>query len=336
MYDQISMFDFSGSGFQELGESEYDIPRNFEVTHHMEEVENQADPVVDEPYEAGKVVDFRFYSKDGQYLGPPPEGYEYAKTFKKDGTRKLVHKHSNRDGEQKAYPIIEREHLESMASWLYKNKERKYLLAYVLGINLGLRANELLELRKHDLFLPDGTIRYIESLNDTSDSIRVYQKKTRNSKVSRYRSVFLNSACVDILDWYFPDIYSRLYTEHDIKDDKNSIILNHCRGGKDIIFTSRNGGSISVDMLRKVLKEAANACGLPQNIATHTLRKTFALSAGTRETIGGMNIDVAKVQRLLCHGSGATSLRYLSTNQMSDKADYHSTVLDVAKNLFSL
>ncbi len=277
------------------------------------------------------------YDRDGNYIGPPPEGYAWASTFKKDGTRKLVHRNSYKGEEKKAYPIIKKEQLEAMASWLYTHKDKKYLLAFVLGINLGLRANELLSLRKHDLFLKDGTIRYIEDIEDTSDHIRVYQKKTRNSKSSKYRNVFLNAACVDILNWYFPHVCSRLYTDRDVEADRRSIEVDHCRGGDDLIFPSpQKSGKKEIigDSLRKVLAEASETCGLPQNIATHTLRKTFALTASLTKTKGGMDIDVAKAQRLLGHGSGATTLRYLSTDQMESKADYHSNVLDVASCLF--
>ena len=95
------------------------------------------------------------YAQDGTYIGPPPEGYVWSSTFKDDGMRKLVHKNSYKGQEKKAYPVIDIVQLRSMASWLYTNKGKKYVLAFTLGVNLGLRANELLDLRKHDLFLSD-------------------------------------------------------------------------------------------------------------------------------------------------------------------------------------
>lgn len=276
------------------------------------------------------------YAEDGTYIGPPPDGYVWSSKFKADGTRKIVHKNSYRGEEKKAYPIIDIDQLRSMTSWLYDNKGKKYVLAFVLGINLGLRANELLSLRKHDLFLKDGTIRYIENVMDTSDHIRVYQKKTRNSTSSMYRNVFLNTACVDVLNWYFPLNCSRLYGDADIESDRKAIYTDHCRGGKDFLFPSpqKEGECLSVDMLRKVLGEAAKACGLPQHVSTHTLRKTFALTASLTKTMNGVDIDVAKAQRLLGHSDGTTTLRYLSTDQMNSKADYHANVLNVTSHLF--
>lgn len=277
------------------------------------------------------------YSRSGNYIGPPPDGYVWASTFKKNGMRKLVARNSYKGEEKKAYPIIQKNQLETMASWLYTHKDKKYLLAFVLGINLGLRANELLSLRKHDLFWKDGTIRYVEDITDTTDHIRVYQKKTRNSKYSKYRNVFLNTACVDILNWYFPHICSRFYTNKDVEDDRISIEINHCRGGSDLVFPSPQKSKkeeLSVNMLYKVLEEASKACGLPQNIATHSIRKTFAISMGTTKTIGGIDIDITKVQRILGHSSASSTAHYTDTEQMNQKADYHSCCLDVTGNLF--
>ena len=39
-----------------------------------------------------------------------------------------------------------------MANWLLEHKDRKYVLAFTLGINLGLRANELLSLKMNQVF----------------------------------------------------------------------------------------------------------------------------------------------------------------------------------------
>lgn len=278
------------------------------------------------------------YDRSGNYIGPPPDGYVWASTYReKDGMRKLVHRNSYKGQEKKAYPIIRKEQLEAIASWLYTHKDKKYLLAFVLGINLGLRVNELLSLRKHDLFLRDGTIRYVEDITDTSDHIRVYQQKTRNSKYSKYRNVFLNAACVNILNWYFPHTCSRLYTDKDVEADRRSIEASHCRGGNDFVFpSSQKGGKkeMSGDGFRKVLEEASKACGLPQNIATHSIRKTFAISMGTTKTVGGMDIDIAKVQRILGHISASSTGHYTDTEQMNQKADYHSCCLDITGSLF--
>lgn len=40
---------------------------------------------------------------------------------------------------QTVYPIKKQEEIIAMANWLLEHKDRKYVLAFTLGINLGLR-----------------------------------------------------------------------------------------------------------------------------------------------------------------------------------------------------
>ena len=103
----------------------------------------------------------------------------------------------------------------------------------------------------NQVFWPDGSVRMNDDLEDTSDGIEILQSKTK-----KFRTVFLNEACKDALEWCFPERGSYL----------------HCDG---YLFPSREGGSIQVGTFRKVLKEAACACGVKQNVGTHTCRKTW-------------------------------------------------------------
>lgn len=100
---------------------------------------------------------------------------------------------------QTVYPLRRKEDIIAMANWILQNKSKKYVLAFILGINVGLRANELLSLKMNQLFRPDGSVCLEDSVEDTSDGIEVLQSKT-----GKYRTVFLNAACKDALEWYFP------------------------------------------------------------------------------------------------------------------------------------
>ena len=212
-------------------------------------------------------------------------------------------------GTQTVYPIKKMEELEHVALWLYENKDHKYLLGFILGINLGLRANELLKLRMPDVFLPDGTIRYIEDTQNTNDRISISQSKTHG----KIRTVYLNEACVAALRWYF-------------SNHPTVISKNH------YIFSSREGGTIEVDTFRKVLKEACEAAGIRQNVGTHTMRKTWGWWQYTTNT-GKQYGDVAQLQRLYGHESPMTTLRYIGVMDEEDKALYHAMVLAVASDV---
>lgn len=208
---------------------------------------------------------------------------------------------------QTVYPIKTHKDIIAMANWLYEHKNNKYVLAFTLGINLGLRANELLDLKMNQVFSPDGSVRLIEDEEDTSDGIDIYQSKTK-----KYRTVFLNAACKDALEWAFPIKGAYLHSE-------------------EYLFPSREGGAIQVGTFRKVLKEAAAACGLKQNIGTHTCRKTWGWHQ-YKYNSEKANLDITMLQRAFGHSSPEVTLRYLGITDEEDKALYKNMCINVVSD----
>ena len=208
---------------------------------------------------------------------------------------------------QTVYPIKTHKDIIAMANWLYEHKDNKYVLAFTLGINLGLRANELLYLKMNQVFSPDGSVRLIEDEEDTSDGIDIYQSKTK-----KHRTVFLNAACKDALEWAFPIKGAYLHSE-------------------GYLFPSREGGAIQVGTFRKVLKEAAAACGLKQNIGTHTCRKTWGWHQ-YKYNSEKANLDITMLQRAFGHSSPEVTLRYLGITDEEDKALYKNMCINVVSD----
>lgn len=208
---------------------------------------------------------------------------------------------------QTVYPIKTHKDIIAMANWLYEHKNNKYVLAFTLGINLGLRANELLDLKINQVFSPDGSVRLIEDEEDTSDGIDIYQSKTK-----KHRTVFLNAACKDALEWAFPIKGAYLHSE-------------------EYLFPSREGGAIQVGTFRKVLKEAAAACGLKQNIGTHTCRKTWGWHQ-YKYNSEKANLDITMLQRAFGHSSPEVTLRYLGITDEEDKALYKNMCINVVSD----
>lgn len=202
------------------------------------------------------------------------------------------------------YPIRKYEKILAMANWLYLNKDPKYVLAFVIGCNVGLRANELLKLRYSQVFDENGDIRFIEDLEDTSDVIKIYQGKT-----DKDRPIFLNRACKDALEWLFPDKEQRLKKDN-------------------YLFPSREGECIEVDTFRKVLKEAAKACGVKENIGTHTLRKTFGYHLFHTQS-SEVRTDVTLIQSMYGHSAPRITMRYLGLDIYEFKSAYHKVNLNV-------
>lgn len=208
---------------------------------------------------------------------------------------------------QTVYPIKTHKDIIAMSNWLYEHKNNKYVLAFTLGINLGLRANELLDLKMNQVFSPDGSVRLIEDEEDTSDGIDIYQSKTK-----KHRTVFLNAACKDALEWAFPIKGAYLHSE-------------------EYLFPSREGGAIQVGTFRKVLKEAAAACGLKQNIGTHTCRKTWGWHQ-YKYNSEKANLDITMLQRAFGHSSPEVTLRYLGITDEEDKALYKNMCINVVSD----
>ncbi len=81
---------------------------------------------------------------------------------------------------------------------------------------------------------------------------------------------------------------------------------------EDFLFPSRNGKHqhIKPNTAYKIIKKAAEEVGL-ENIATHSMRKTFGLFMYEQTK------DVALIMDLLNHSSQSISLRYIGKNQDS-------------------
>lgn len=223
--------------------------------------------------------------------------------------------------EQTVFPIKSREQLDAMASWLRANADPKYLLSFILGINLGLRANELLALKQSDIFFPDGKVRCIVGdYTDTTDKISVFQKK-----VDKRRGLYLNKSCVRIIQWYFKgqnmagckEVY--LFRSRELRplyDDDGNMIEENIRD-------CEGNCHIEVGTLRKMLKRAAKACGIKQNIGTHTLRKTFGYFHYQK------NHDIVFLQRLFGHSSALITMRYIGIADEEEKKAYHDVSIDL-------
>lgn len=71
------------------------------------------------------------------------------------------------------------------------------------------------------------------------------------------------------------------------------------------LFLNRRGGAVSRVAVFNVVKEAANRCGLSQNVSPHTLRHSFATHLVSR------GADLVAVKTMLGHESVATTEIYL-------------------------
>lgn len=153
------------------------------------------------------------------------------------------------------------------------------LLALQVGVNIGLRASDLILLTWDDLFYKDGTFK---------PQVSIVEQKTRKPKDFR-----LNESCRKNLQEYV-ERYG----------------INVASGGW--VFESRNGGHISVKTLGNRIKLLAEKANVYRQCATHNLRKTFA----EQQMLAHMNDSffMRDLAELLNHSSEETTRRYIASD----------------------
>ena len=145
--------------------------------------------------------------------------------------------HPKKGSSIKVEPIRDRNAIQKIKDAL-SHKKRDQLL-FIMGINTGFRANELLSLKV-------GQVRHLK----TGDDLELKLSKTKS-----YRRVTLNEVVVETVQKY-------LLKTH-LKDD-------------DWLFpSSRKGNHLRVDTVSTYVKTWCKKAGLVGNYASHTLRKTF-------------------------------------------------------------
>jgi integrase len=156
----------------------------------------------------------------------------------------------------------------------YRNK-----MLFVIGINVGVRASDLRELRWSFFFNEDGSRK---------DFYKIQPKKTRKQK--KFVTLYFNNAVWAIIDAYLEEY------------PFNSI--------NDYLFASRKGDKpICVDSLCRIIKDTACEAGINQNIGSHSLRKTFGF------WIWHESNDKNKALVILCnifnHSSVQVTMKYI-------------------------
>ena len=137
-------------------------------------------------------------------------------------------------------PIRAVKDINKVKQYLYgKDSKRDYCI-FVTGINVGLRAGDLLTLRA----------------GDVTDGARIFDEVTiREQKTGKIKTFTLNKSAKDA-------IYDYLQSLPEIEPD-------------GYLFGSRKGGHLGVRPLHHIIKETLRELGIKGNYGTHTLRKTF-------------------------------------------------------------
>lgn len=177
-------------------------------------------------------------------------------------------------------PIKNKKDLKKLVTYLKGANLRNYTI-FVVGMNVLLRAGDLLELKWSDVLEEDRTFKR---------KIWITEEKT-----NKQRKIHFNNDSIDALTLY--------------KDSLNPFNVN------DYIFTSRkvnkNGEKkLDVKALHKIIKDTCKELNIKGNFGTHTLRKTGAYHI-YNDNIATNPTIITSLQNILHHSSQATTLRYI-------------------------
>lgn len=171
--------------------------------------------------------------------------------------------------------IKDKKQIEKVKGILRKTSQRDYLL-FTMGINVGLRISDLLQLRFSDVLNGSGNI---------VDDIRIKEKKTGKTK-----TFYINDTVKKALSEYIKTIEF----QHD-----------------SFVFSSRKGDNQPISRIQayRVINEGCSIAKIQGAIGCHTLRKTFGYWAYKQ------GIDITLLMRIFNHSTPSITLRYIGIEQ---------------------
>lgn len=156
-------------------------------------------------------------------------------------------------------------------------------LLFLVGINIGIRASDLRELKWSFFFYEDsnGELKF-------NDYYSLQPKKQRKQK--KFVKLHFNQTVRQAINNYIKD-----YPIENLDD---------------YLFYSRVGDEpIEVNTLRRVIKSAAKEAGIMQNIGSHSLRKTWGFWCW-HESLD-KNKALVILQQAFNHSSTQTTMKYI-------------------------
>lgn len=177
---------------------------------------------------------------------------------------------------QEVEPLKNIKDINKIKTYFRGREDKRDYTIFVVGINIGLRASDLLQLKIKDVLNSDGSIK---------DSVKILEQKTK--KVREFK---LNKSCKDALEIYIKELNSP--------------------GVDDYLFSSRKGGHLTVKSLHKIIKTITRELNIKGNYGTHTLRKTFAYHIYINNIQDNLTI-LHTLQKILNHSTPAMTLRYI-------------------------
>lgn len=168
-------------------------------------------------------------------------------------------------------------------------------MLFLIGINVGLRASDLMQLRwsyfyKNDMTFKDFYMLQPKKTKKAKKFVKIYFNKTVKKAIENYVKIYP----IENLDSY--------------------------------MFKSRKGGNpITERGLWKIVVDAADDANIEKNVGSHSLRKTWARNI--YDNANDKKEALVMLQECLRHTDSLTTLRYISIMDEEKKDMYESIEL---------
>lgn len=245
--------------------------------------------VVNETRKSGGDI-IRLAVLDGKYKLDVKAAEEDKVRYNKDGTVDKRHPNKIAGTSSEVFAFNTEEEIKAMIDLFNKrieeapdeNKKQiahRNKMLFLVGINISLRASDLITLKWSFFFDNNGNFKEFYTLQP---------KKQRKKK--KFIKLFFNQAVKKAITDYI--------NEYPIEDIDG------------YLFKSRKGnGALSERGLWKIIVEAAADAGITKNVGSHSLRKTFGYWAW--HNADDKNKALVTLQMLFNHSSTQTTLRYI-------------------------
>lgn len=216
--------------------------------------------------------------------------------LRKDGMPKKTKPGQKAGQRNLVYPIKDKEKLMQMNHVLMKRIvtadtprgqkiAARNLLLFTVGINIALRASDLLEMKYEWMYREDRSFRTTKS---------IVPIKTRKKR--KFIEMKFNENVENVMTWYVSNY------NPDFKLDEY------------VFFSGQNDGE---HLCRKteetMIKELGKECGIDKNLGTHTLRQTFGYwyYTNAEDKANALNM----LMLMFNHADQRTTLRYIGVEE---------------------
>ena len=166
----------------------------------------------------------------------------------------------------------------------------RYELAYILGLNLGLRRGEILGLRWSDIDLEKGSLRVSQSMQrlKTGSDARGHKSELRASETKSdgsRRTITL------------PESVQKGIRAHRARQLEDRLAAGLRWQGADLVFTNAIGKPLEPVLLHREYKKLLSAANLPSTLRFHDLRHSAA------SLLLAQGVHARAIMELLGHSS---------------------------------